>query len=167
MVSELRRRLGNLYFSVSVTTRTPRPGERDGEHYLFVDDATFDRMVTSGELLEHAEYAGNRYGTPRAPVERALDSGRPAVLEIELAGARQIRKVMPEALLVMLTPPSWDELVDRLSGRGTEDPAVIARRLETARRELSARDEFDEVVVNADVRTAADQLVTLITGPQK
>lgn len=164
VVAELRRRLDNLYFSVSVTTRSPRPGERDGEHYHFVDDATFDRMVTAGELLEHAQYAGNRYGTPRTPVERALDSGRPAVLEIELSGARQVRKAMPEALLVMLVPPSWPDLVDRLTGRGTEDPGVVARRLETARRELSARDEFDEVVVNADVRAAADELVPLITG---
>ncbi|MQA07596.1 MAG: guanylate kinase [Pseudonocardiaceae bacterium] len=164
VVSELRRLLPELYFSVSVTTRPPRSGENDGEHYHFVDDAAFDRLITSGELLEHAEYAGYRYGTPRGPVERALDSGRPAVLEIELAGARQVRKAMPEAVLVMLTPPTWRELVDRLTARGTEDPAVVARRLETAERELSARDEFDTLVVNADVRSAARELLTLITG---
>ncbi|TCP46254.1 guanylate kinase [Tamaricihabitans halophyticus] len=162
VVTELRRLLPELYFSVSVTTRPPRPGEVDGEHYHFIDDRAFDELIASGGLLEYAEYAGNRYGTPRAPVERALGEGNPAVLEIELAGARQVRVAMPEALLVMLAPPNWQELVDRLTGRGTEGADVVDRRLRTAKAELGAAEEFDEVVVNADVRSSAEQLLTLI-----
>ena len=166
MLAELRRqRPADVYLSVSVTTRKPRPGEVDGEHYNFVDRVEFDRMVAAGELLEHAEYAGNCYGTPKVPVEQALSSGLPALLEIELQGARQVRAAMPEARLVMLAPPSWDELVRRLTGRGTEDPAVIERRLEAARDEMAAEKEFDEVVVNADVRSAARDLLNLVVGP--
>jgi guanylate kinase len=165
VLAELRRQEPDIYFSVSVTTRKPRPGEVDGVHYHFVDRETFDRMVADGELLEHAQYAGNCYGTPRGPVVQALESGRPALLEIELQGARQVRAAMPEAQLVMLAPPSWEDLVGRLTGRGTEDPAVVARRLEVAREELAAEKEFDEVVVNADVRSAAADLLTLVVGP--
>ncbi|KAA2265340.1 guanylate kinase [Solihabitans fulvus] len=166
VLAELRLMRPEIYFSVSVTTRTPRPGEVDGEHYHFVDPATFRRMADAGELLEHAEYAGNCYGTPRRPVEQALDGGMPALLEIELQGARQVRAAMPQAQLVMLAPPSWEDLVGRLTGRGTEDPAVVARRLEVAREELAAEKEFDEVVVNSDVRTAAQELLTLVVGPR-
>jgi len=162
VVAELRRLHPDVYFSVSVTTRSPRPGEVDGEHYHFVDLAEFQRMAAAGELLESAEYAGNHYGTPRAPVDAALAAGHPAVLEIELQGARQVRVSMPEARLVMLVPPSWDVLVARLTGRGTEDEAVVARRLVVARDELAAAREFDEVVVNADVREAARELLTLV-----
>jgi guanylate kinase len=166
VLAELRRqRPIDVYFSVSVTTREPRPGEVDGEHYHFVDRVEFDRMVDAGELLEHAEYAGNCYGTPKAPVEWALGNGQPALLEIELQGARQVRAAMPEAQLVMLAPPSWEDLVRRLTGRGTEDPAVIERRLEVAREEMAAEKEFDEVVVNADVRSAARDLLNLVVGP--
>ncbi|MCP2166685.1 guanylate kinase [Goodfellowiella coeruleoviolacea] len=164
VLAEVRRRRPEVYFSVSVTTRKPRPGEVDGVHYHFVDPETFRNLADTGELLEQAEYAGNRYGTPRGPVQRALDAGRPALLEIELQGARQVRARMPEAQLVMLVPPSWDELVARLTRRGTEDPAVVARRLEVARQELAAEDEFDAVVVNTDVLTAADELVALVVG---
>lgn len=163
MVGELRRLDPRIYFSVSVTTRTPRPGEIDGVHYHFVDRSTFDDMVAGGELLEHAEFAGNCYGTPRAPVEAALRSGRPAVLEIELQGARQVRLAMPDARLVMLLPPSWGELVGRLTGRGTEEDTALRARLAEAERELAAAGEFDARVVNADVRTAAGELLTLIT----
>jgi guanylate kinase len=162
VVAELRRLHPDLYFSVSVTTRSPRPGEVDGAHYHFVERAAFDRMVEAGELLEHAEYAGNCYGTPRGPVLDALAAGRPAVLEIELQGARQVRAAMPEAQLVMLMPPSWETLVARLTGRGTEPETVVARRLDVAKRELAAAEEFDEVVVNADVKTAAAELLTLV-----
>lgn len=162
VVGELRLLHPDLYFSVSVTTRAPRPGEVDGAHYHFIDRAEFDRMVTAGELLEHAEYAGNCYGTPRKPVADALAAGRPAVLEIELQGARQVRKAMPDAQLVMLMPPSWETLVSRLTGRGTEPEAVVARRLEVAKQELAAAEEFDAVVVNADVKTAAAELLTLV-----
>ncbi|SDC67868.1 guanylate kinase [Actinokineospora iranica] len=162
VVAELRRLHPDIYFSVSVTTRAPRPGEIDGAHYHFIDRAEFDRMVEAGELLEHAAYAGNCYGTPRGPVEAALAHGRPAVLEIELQGARQVRRAMPEAQLVMLVPPSWDALVSRLVGRGTEDEAVVAHRLAVAKDELAAEAEFDVVVVNADVRAAAAELLTLV-----
>ncbi|WP_177216984.1 guanylate kinase [Amycolatopsis arida] len=162
VVSELRRLDPNIYFSVSVTTRPPRPGEVDGVHYRFVDRETFDRMVDRGELLEHAEFAGNCYGTPRAPVEEALRSGRPAVLEIELQGARQVRAAMPDARLVMLLPPSWEELVGRLTGRGTEASEAVRARLAEAERELAAAGEFDATVVNADVRAAARELLTLM-----
>jgi guanylate kinase len=165
VLAELRALRPSIYFSVSVTTRPPRPGEVDGVHYHFVDHEEFRRMVAADELLEHAEYAGNCYGTPRGPVRAALSAGQPALLEIELQGARQVRRAMPEAQLVMLAPPSWDDLVDRLTGRGTEDPAVVAARLAVAREELAAESEFDEVVVNADVRAAAQQLLTLVVGP--
>lgn len=162
VVGQLRKLNPNIYFSISVTTRPPRPGEVDGEHYHFVDRATFDRMVENGELLEHAQFAGNWYGTPRAPVERALAEGRPAVLEIELQGARQVRAAMPDAYLVMLMPPSWEELVARLTGRGTERREAVEARLAEAERELAAAGEFDARVVNADVREAAEQLLDLM-----
>ncbi len=166
VLAELRRMGPDVHFSVSVTTRKPRPGEVDGVHYHFVDVPEFRKMVADGELLEHAEFAGNCYGTPREPVERALAAGTPSLLEIELQGARQVRAAMPGAQLVMLAPPSWEDLVDRLTGRGTEDPAVVARRLEIAREELAAEPEFDQVVVNADVRSAASRLLDLVVGPQ-
>nr|WP_245900888.1 guanylate kinase [Prauserella shujinwangii] len=164
VVAELRRLDPGVFFSVSVTTRAPRPGEVDGEHYHFIDRATFDAMVAKGELLEHAEFAGNCYGTPRAPVESALASGRPAVLEIELQGARQVRQAMPDAQLVMLLPPSWGELVGRLTGRGTERDDAVQARLAEAERELAAAGEFDAQVVNDDVRAAARRLLSLVSG---
>jgi guanylate kinase len=164
VVDQVRDLLPEVFFSISVTTRPARPGERDGEHYQFVDGATFDRMLANGQLLEHAEYAGNRYGTPRAPVEAALTAGRPVLLEIELLGARQVRAAMPGALLVMLVPPSWSELVDRLTARGTEPEDALARRLCVAREELSAAGEFDVTVVNDNVRDAAARLVVLLSG---
>ena len=163
VVGELRKLEPDVWFSVSVTTRKARPGEVDGAHYHFVDRAEFDAMVAEGRLLEWAEFAGNRYGTPREPVEKALAEGRPAVLEIELQGARQVRAAMPEARLVMLMPPSWEELVGRLTGRGTENEAAVQARLAEAERELAAAGEFDHRVVNADVREAAEHLLNLIT----
>jgi guanylate kinase len=166
VVGELRKLEPDIYFSVSVTTRAPRPGEVDGAHYHFVDRVEFDAMVADGRLLEWAEFAGNRYGTPREPVEKALAEGRPAILEIELQGARQVRAAMPEARLVMLMPPSWEELVGRLTGRGTESEAAVQARLAEAERELAAAGEFDERLVNADVREAAEHLLNLITGEQ-
>jgi guanylate kinase len=164
VLAELRARKPAVFFSVSVTTRAPRPGERDGEHYHFVDCATFKEMVAAGELLEHASYAGHCYGTPRGPVMTALDSGLPALLEIEVQGARQVRTAVPDALLVMLKPPSWEDLVQRLTARGTEDPDVLQRRLAVAKAELDAEPEFDVTVVNDDVQAAADRLLTLLTG---
>ena len=164
VVAELRRRLPEVFVSVSVTTRPARQGERDGEHYHFVDRPTFDRMAAAGELLEHAEYAGNSYGTPREPVCRALQAGRPALLEIEVQGARQVRAVMPDALLVMLVPPSWEDLAARLARRGSEADAVLAHRLQVARAELDAAGEFDLTVVNDNVRRAAAELLALMVG---
>ena len=151
--------------SVSVTTRKPRPGEVDGEHYWFVDDDYFDWLIAHDGLLEWAEYAGNRYGTPVAPVEEQLAAGSPALLEIELQGARQVRARAPEAQLVFLAPPSWSELVSLLAGRGTEHPEVQSRRLALAQAELDAAGEFDVVVVNDDVARAADELVRWLTAP--
>ena len=164
VVAELRRCYPELWLSVSVTTRSPRPGEVDGREYFFVDEPEFDRMVIAGELLEWAEFAGNKYGTPRKPLEEKLAAGIPCLLEIDLAGARQVRKSMPDARLVFLAPPSWDELVRRLTGRGTEPPEVIERRLDAARLELAAEAEFDLTLVNTSVQEVCKQLVTLGFG---
>lgn len=164
VVSALSKLCPDVFLSVSVTTRAPRRGEVDGDHYHFIDKDSFQEMIAAGELLEHAEYAGNHYGTPRGPVRDAIASGRPALLEIELQGARQVRKAEPDAQLVMLAPPNWDTLVERLTGRGTEDPHIVAARLAVARHELGAENEFDVVVVNADVQTAARELLTLVLG---
>ena len=151
-----------ILLSVSATTRAPRPGEVDGEHYYFVDDAEFDRLIADGELLEYATvHNSHRYGTPRRPIEEALALGRTVLLEIDLQGARQVRAAAPDATLVFLLPPSWDELVDRLVGRGTEGAEERTRRLKTARVELAAQGEFDYRVVNDDVARAADEVAAL------
>ena len=162
VIAAVRRRHPHVWLSVSVTTRRPRPGEVDGVQYHFLDQAEFDRMVAAGELLEHAHYAGSSYGTPRRPVEDRIAEGVPALLEIELQGARQVRTAMPDAQLVFLAPPDFDELARRLTGRGTEDPDRVRRRLDLARIELAAEDEFDVVVVNDDLEAAADRLVALL-----
>ncbi|SDU88756.1 guanylate kinase [Microlunatus sagamiharensis] len=153
----------DVFVSVSATTRPPRPGEVDGQHYLFVSEAEFDELVSSGLLLEWAVVHGvHRYGTPRAPVVAATESGRPALLEIDLQGARQVRTSWPEARFVFLAPPSFDELQRRLVGRGTETPAQRERRLQTAHAELEAASEFDAVVVNVSVEQAVADLVALM-----
>ncbi len=153
-----------VWISVSATTRAPRPGEVHGEHYLFVSDAEFDAMAQAGELLEWAVvHRRAKYGTPRAPVEEALAAGRLALLEIDLDGARQVRAAMPGARLVFLAPPTWDDLVDRLVGRGTESAEEQAARLSTAEVELAAAAEFDAVIVNDDVHRAATELVSLMS----
>jgi guanylate kinase len=151
--------------SVSVTTRAPRPGETDGVEYHFAGDDEFDLLVASGALLEHATYAGHRYGTPRAPVEQRLREGVPALLEIDLQGARQVRAAMPDSLLVFLAPPTFDELARRLVGRGTETDDRVRHRLDLARIEMAAEDEFDEVVVNETVEATADRVVALLVAP--
>lgn len=166
VVAELRRAHPEVWLSVSVTTRRPRPGEVDGVHYYFVDVEEFDRLAESGELLEWAEFAGNKYGTPREPVLRKLGTGVPTVLEIDLEGARQVRRSMPEALLVFLAPPSWQELEKRLRGRGTEPEDVIARRLDAGRIELAAEKEFDITLVNTSVKEVCHRLIALMTDPQ-
>ncbi len=161
--ADVRVRYPQVWLSVSATTRPPRPGEQEGVHYHFVDDTEFDQMIERGELLEWAVVHGrNRYGTPRGPVEQQLADGVPALLEIDLQGARQVRASMPDALFVFLAPPSWDELVKRLVGRGTECEEERERRLSTARVELAAEPEFDVTVVNAAVREATDHLVHLM-----
>ena len=158
--ADIRARYPEVWLSVSVTTRSPRPGERNGEHYHFVDEGTFDAMIAAGELLEWAVVHGrHRYGTPRRAVHEALEAGRPALLEIDLQGARQVRASMRDSLFVFLAPPSWDELVRRLVGRGTETPEERERRLDTARLEMAAEAEFDQVIVNDDVHRATDELV--------
>lgn len=162
VIAVVRRRHPQVWLSVSVTTRAPRPGEVDGVHYHFVSPSQFDAMVAARELLEHASFAGASYGTPRRPVLERLAQGRPALLEIELQGARQIRRSMPEARLVFLRPPSFEELTRRLSSRGTEPPERVLARLEIALSEMAAEDEFDEVVVNDDLEAAADRLVALM-----
>jgi guanylate kinase len=162
VVAELARTCPQIWISVSVTTRRPRPGEVDGRHYHFVDDAEFDRLVASGALLEWAQFSGHRYGTPRRPLKEKLEAGVSCLLEIDVAGARQVRQAAPEARLVFLAPPSWDELVHRLKGRGTERPEVLERRLAAAKEELAAAGEFDVTLVNTSVQDVCRQLVALM-----
>ena len=162
VVAELNRSCPQIWISVSATTRKPRPGEVDGREYHFVDDDEFDRLVASEALLEWARFAGNRYGTPRVPLNEKLEAGVSCLLEIDVAGARQVRRAAPDARLVFLAPPSWDELVRRLTGRGTEAPEVLARRLEAALAELEAADEFDVTLVNTSVKDVCRQLVALM-----
>jgi guanylate kinase len=162
IAADIRANHPEVWISVSATTRPPRPGEVNGVHYWFVSEEEFDRMVADNELLEWAVVHGAaRYGTPRQPVDLALASGQAAMLEIDLQGARQVRESMPEALFVFLEPPSWEELVRRLVGRGTEDEAERERRLATAREELAAKAEFDASIVNREVHAAAEELVAL------
>jgi guanylate kinase len=166
VAADIRERYPDVWISISATTRAPRPNEVHGVHYLFVSDDEFTRMVADDELLEWAVvHKAARYGTPRKPVLEMLASGRPALLEIDLQGARQVREKMPDAQFVFLAPPSWDELVRRLVFRGTETEEERERRLETARLELAAEKEFDFTIVNDSVRDAADQLVKLIRSP--
>ncbi len=166
VVAKVREILPQLYFSVSATTRAPRPGELDGRDYHFVGGDEFDRMIAEDELLEWAEIHGGlqRSGTPRTPVETALEQGVPVLVEVDLTGARNVVRRLPEAISVFLAPPSWDELVSRLTGRGTETPEAVERRLETARTEMAARDEFDHVLVNSEVDQVASELVSLLVG---
>jgi guanylate kinase len=165
VVRNLRRTCPQVWLSVSVTTRAPRPGEAGGREYYFVSDADFDRMVAAGELLEWAAYAGHRYGTPRAPVQEKLAAGVPVLLEVDPVGARQVRAAVPGALLVFLAPPSWQELVRRLTGRRTEPPEVISKRLALARVELAAEPEFDVTLVNTSVGEVCRKLVALMLAP--
>ena len=166
VVGRLRAEVPDLYFSVSMTTRAPRLGEVDGEDYFFVDREEFDRRIAAGDMLEWADIHGGlqRSGTPRQPVEEALAAGRPVLVEVDLAGARSIRAASPEAHLLFLAPPSWDILVERLTGRGTESEEHIKRRLETARTEMDAMDEFDQKVVNEDIDQAVAEITAALLG---
>lgn len=162
--SHIRENYPDVLLSVSATTRAPRPGEVDGVSYYFLDDAEFDRMVEAGEFLEYAVvHNAHRYGTPRGPIDAALAAGTQVLLEIDIQGARQVKSRMPEAKLVFLLPPTWEELVRRLVGRGTEDEAEQTRRLATAKVELAAQDEFDYKIVNSTVADAAREVVELMS----
>jgi guanylate kinase len=162
VVTHVRRMRPDVWVSVSATTREPRAGEVDGVDYLFWSRDRFARTIEEGGFLEWAEFAGNRYGTPREAVASRLHDGQPVLLEIELQGARQVRAAMPRAFMVFLVPPSWEALEARLRGRGTEDEVAIERRLERAREELAAAGEFDAIVVNDDVVRAASELVDFL-----
>jgi len=147
--------------AVTATTRPPRPGERDGKDYIFLDRPTFERWIEEGRLLERAEVFGEMYGTPRASVDAVLRRGRHALLAIDVQGARQLREAGVEALFVFLMPPSWEELERRLRARATEGDAEVARRLEVARREMDAAGEYDARVVNDDVEAAVEEIASL------
>src|SRR6185369_2166523 len=163
VIETIRERAPWVWLSVSVTTRPIRDYEADGVHYHFVDRPEFQQLIDVGEFLEWAEFAGNLYGTPREPVRRRLDAGQAALLKIDLQGARQVRSAMPEARLVFLAPPSWEELKRRLVGRGTDDAATIRTRLEHAQEELAAEPEFDVTIDNHTVEQAARDLVDLLS----
>ncbi|MDO4910633.1 MAG: guanylate kinase [Corynebacterium sp.] len=166
VVSGLREAVPNLYFSVSMTTRDPRPGEVDGKDYFFVTREAFQEHIDRGEMLEWADIHGGlqRSGTPAGPVNEALESGRPVLVEVDLVGVRNIKALRPDAHTVFLAPPSWEILVERLTGRGTEAPEVIERRLETARVELAAQDEFDTVVVNENIDDTVETIAAILSG---
>lgn len=153
----------DVTLSVSATTRPPRIGEVDGIHYFFLTDAEFDELVANQQMLEFAVVHGKyRYGTPKKPVEAAISAGKNVLLEIDIQGARQVKKAMPEAISVFLAPPSWDELVSRLQGRGTESAEEQAVRLATAEQELAAQGEFDHIIVNDEVAKCARSVVELL-----
>lgn len=162
----LREQVPDLHFSVSATTRAPRPGEADGVDYHFVSPARFQQLIDEGALLEWAEIHGglHRSGTLAEPVRAATAAGFPVLIEVDLAGARAVKRAMPEAITVFLAPPSWQDLENRLVGRGTETPEAMRRRLETARTEMAAQDDFDEVVVNNRLESACAELVSLLVG---
>jgi guanylate kinase len=162
LIENLLDRVPELELSVSATTRDPRPGEVDGRDYHFLGPEEFDRRVAAGDFLEYADYSGNRYGTLREEVERRLAEGRSVVLEIEVQGARQVRDAMPEAVQIFIAPPDEEALRERLEGRGTDSSEAIEQRLETAKTELEAQDEFPQVVVNEDLQKAASRLEALV-----
>jgi guanylate kinase len=164
VISKVMQSRDDLAFSVSATTRTPRDGEVDGVNYYFISRQGFEGMIERCELLEHAEYVGNLYGTPRGPVEESLDSGISIILDIEVQGALQVKRRMPEAITIFLVPPSFDELERRLRGRQSESEEKILRRIETARREYAVAGQYDYIVVNGDPYTAANELNSIITA---
>jgi guanylate kinase len=162
LIRELRQRMPGLVLAISATTRDPRPSEIDGVDYHFLTPDEFDRRVAADEFVEHADYSGRRYGTLRAELERGMATGAAVILEIEVQGARQVREALPDAVAVFIAPPDEQALQTRLTRRGTDSPAQIARRLETARAELAAQAEFEHVIVNHDLATAVDELVGLV-----
>jgi guanylate kinase len=163
LIRGLMERLPQLELSVSATTRAPRAGEREGVDYHFLTDEEFDRGVGEGDFVEHADYAGRRYGTLRSELERRMRAGAPVVLEIEVQGARQVRAAMPEAVQVFIAPPSLDALRARLTARGTDDSEEVERRLQVAGQELAAQPEFAHVVINDDLEQALEQLTAIVS----
>jgi guanylate kinase len=162
IVARLLAALPDLELSISATTRRPRPREDEGRHYYFVERADFDRMIEAGGFLEWADIFGERYGTPREPVERALAAGRDVLVEIDIQGARQVKAANPSAYMVFITPPSLDELERRLRTRGTETDEQVKRRLAKASDELAAEPEFDVTVVNDDLEQAAREVIQIV-----
>lgn len=166
VVARLIDEIPGLFFSVSMTTRDPRPGEVDGKDYLYVSREQFQNHIDSGKMLEWAEIHGGLQlsGTPREPVEKALAEGRPVLVEVDLEGARNVKELLPESRTVFLAPPSWEVLVERLTNRGTETQDVIARRLATAKTEMAAQSEFDHIVVNDDVDKAVAEISEILNS---
>ena len=164
LIRGLMERLDGLELSVSATTRSTRPGERDGVDYHFLSPQEFERRVQAGQFVEHAHYAGRRYGTLRSELDDRVRAGIPVVLEIEVQGARQVRAAMPEAVQVFIAPPSPEALRARLVGRGTDEPREVERRMRVAEQELEARAEFEHVVVNDRLEDAIEQLVAIVLG---
>ncbi|MGB0120271.1 MAG: guanylate kinase [Solirubrobacterales bacterium] len=166
LIKQLRRRVPELELSISATTRKPREGESDGDHYHFLSVEDFEKKVAAGEFLEHAAYSGNHYGTLISEVEGRIENGHPVVLEIEIQGAEQIRETMPEAIQLFITPPepALETLLSRLSGRGTDSSEAISGRMKVAERELDARHEFHHQVVNDDLDRAVDELEAIVRG---
>ena len=164
LIRGLRERLPRLELSVSATTRPPRPGERDGVDYHFLSNERFDELLAAGQFVEHADYAGRRYGTLRSELDGRIGRGVPVVLEIEVQGARQVRSAMPEAVQVFIAPPSLATLRERLLGRGTDEQEEVQRRLRVAEEELAAQPEFAHVVVNDELVRATDELYAIVAG---
>ena len=162
LVKRLLDKHPEIWVSISATTRSPREGELEGVSYFFQSRESFDQLVVKNGLLEWAEFAGNCYGTPRAPVEQALEAGHPVLLEIELEGARQVRRSFPQGMQIFLSPPSFEELERRIRGRGTDSEEAIGRRLIRAQEELEAQHEFDAVVINDDLESALNKVETLM-----
>jgi guanylate kinase len=167
LIRGVMERLPELELSVSATTRAPRPGEQDGRDYHFLAPEEFEQRVQAGDFVEHADYAGRRYGTLRSELEQRVRRGAPVVLEIEVQGARQVRAAMPEAVQVFIAPPSLEALRTRLIGRGTDGSEEVERRLGVAERELAAREEFAHVVVNDRLEDALEELAEIVSGEMR
>lgn len=164
VLAEVFKKRSNIFYSVSATTREPRPGEINGTHYYFLTKDEFESMINNGGMLEHATYCGNYYGTPKAAVEKKCASGSDVVLEIEVQGAMQVKKVCPDCVTVFIAPPSLDVLEKRLRGRGTEEDTVVKKRLEQAAVELDCAKDYDYIVVNDTVTEAAHKIDCILTA---
>jgi len=162
VLKEVFRQRKNIFFSVSVTTRGPRPGEMDGVHYHFISDEEYDELLEKDQLLEHAGYSGNRYGTPAQPIYDCLEAGKDVFLDIESVGMRNVKAKMPEAVSVFIAPPDWETLENRLRSRGTESEEKVLLRLEAAKRELDASHTYDHIVINNIVTEAAQDLMRIM-----